>query len=329
MPDKQKTLPPADAPSSSEKLPTTKSIQAALTYLLANDPKSFDHLVGICWKACKGLFLTDPHDSYLVQNTPAEGHKNRKSYRENNKSSISREWIQAWLLEFLLPYRSATPRELEEHTNEFRYIGRKCRFALLDELNSTKRTQNRGITIRVSGNQSCSKENPDGSELFDFLVREDGSTSSRPVEQWVETNKEDLHALGLYYGAAAYVEAYKYGRKTDVSKLLAEHLRVSRRSGRSARDKFLANIQKLRHHKLVRQFYAEIEADCGYRPPVLAIESSADTNFRRGCAQQAAQLMADFYREMGTSHETQKLIEEDEKERKNADSLVSSERSWG
>jgi hypothetical protein len=46
------------------------------------------------------------------------------------------EFIQEWVLDFLFPYRNATPQELEQEAAKgtFRFIGRKCRLALIKRI---------------------------------------------------------------------------------------------------------------------------------------------------------------------------------------------------
>src|SRR5438477_5294099 len=106
---------------------------------------SFDHLVAICSLAVRPYYLRDRHDSapahepdFIVTGIPqfkdVNGQRSGYDVREEGTANAAtREWIQAWLLGFLARYRDLSREELltAAANDEFRYIGRLCRFQLL------------------------------------------------------------------------------------------------------------------------------------------------------------------------------------------------------
>jgi len=103
-----------------------KASLAAVKYLTTGDEDAFDHLVAICWKAKKNLFMPvfdyDFDVFYVgVDDTP---------------SQATRKWIQIFVREFLAPYRDATSEEVRAtaRRGKFRYIGRLCVLRMIDEI---------------------------------------------------------------------------------------------------------------------------------------------------------------------------------------------------
>lgn len=92
-----------------------KTSQAAVAWLTSQDLDAFDHLVAICFRAKRNLFIAE-RGKTLVDST--------------------RNWIETFLLEFLFPYQHATPAEIAEAAERgaFQHIARLCRLRMLDEV---------------------------------------------------------------------------------------------------------------------------------------------------------------------------------------------------
>jgi hypothetical protein len=98
---------------------------------------AFDHMVAICYRAVQPYFLRDRHGSLTVIGIPQfggiDGHRTGHTLRKEGAAlDATREWIQAWLLRFLAPYRTLSKAELTAAADSgtFRYIARLCRLRL-------------------------------------------------------------------------------------------------------------------------------------------------------------------------------------------------------
>jgi DinB family protein len=118
--------------------------RAVLRYFeaeLADDKReqadAFDHLVAICYRAVQPYFLRDRHGSPTVIDVPQfntiDGHRTGHTLRKEGAAlDATREWLQGWLLEFLVPYRTLSEPELiaAADSGAFRYVGNLCRLRL-------------------------------------------------------------------------------------------------------------------------------------------------------------------------------------------------------
>lgn len=105
-----------------------KASQAAVDWLINRDPDAFDHLVAICWKAKKNLYIAGESGMLL---------------------EATQEWIQDFVLDFLAPYLNATPQAVRQAAEEgkFRYIGRRCYLKMIDEIRTRTAKKNQPPTI--------------------------------------------------------------------------------------------------------------------------------------------------------------------------------------
>jgi hypothetical protein len=125
-----------------------KTSQATVLFLKTEDPDAFDHLVAICWRAKGDLFVFD---------------------RSERLYWATRKWIQVWILEKLEPYRRTSNEVIDRAAanGEFRYLGRSCRLAMVDEIRRCRATKRQRYSF-VSANWDltrCAPEKQTISEL--------------------------------------------------------------------------------------------------------------------------------------------------------------------
>jgi hypothetical protein len=120
--------------------PSVDSLVVA--YLTDNEVSlsAWDQLMGICYSFVGPLFLKDDFGDYKVertrQNDEGTGRLGGKRTRLEGSANVTRRWIQEWLLERLSAYRGQTRADIQKaaERDEFRYLGRQCRNALIDRL---------------------------------------------------------------------------------------------------------------------------------------------------------------------------------------------------
>ena len=95
---------------------TTKAV---LRYLKssADQADAFDHLTAICWRATRPHFLRDRLGYSTVKGIPQfsdiSGRRTGRTSRQEGKAhDVTREWIQEWLLSFLVSYRGKSWTEV-------------------------------------------------------------------------------------------------------------------------------------------------------------------------------------------------------------------------
>lgn len=121
--------------------PINKTTEAALRYLLTKDPDAFQHLIAICHRATARLFIPNPHEElkFVIQqdpraaDDPAYYHASRQPYVEN-QGDAKEDFIINFLLDYLLPYHSASPAELllSANAGAFKNLGNACQKALVN-----------------------------------------------------------------------------------------------------------------------------------------------------------------------------------------------------
>jgi hypothetical protein len=111
-----------------------KTTQAAVAFCAAQDSAAIqdalDHLVAILFRATRGLFLTE---------------------RGRGRFDPTREFLEAWLVDELLLHRTAGTYRDAAEGGEFRYLARRGRFALIDELRRRDRSKDPldGTVVRM------------------------------------------------------------------------------------------------------------------------------------------------------------------------------------
>jgi hypothetical protein len=245
--------------------------KAVLRYFecAASQGQSFDHLVAICSRAVRPLYLCDPDGEVTVKKTPQfnsiDGQRTGYDVRvEGTEYAFTRQWIQTWLLGFLARYHGKSREELIEaaDNDEFRYIGRLCRLRLLDALDSQKAAKN----FRPPHVSLDSPITADGGKLLDCYgtVRQDapsflstgvsfedvlGCISN--VFRIVTVHREELARLGLLDGLRAiltnadHLETCSLRRfNARVIHSIASMCRVSLRAARAYRRKFFETVAR-------------------------------------------------------------------------------------
>jgi hypothetical protein len=232
-----------------------KATPAALKYL-TGDPNAsldgWDHLIGICYSFVRDLFLRDDFGSYTVegvQHDELTGLRNNHQSRREGTLSITRNWIQEWLLTRLDPYHGKSLAEVQAAVDrgEFRYLGRQCRNALIDKLRKAEPTPK--IVPLDPGNKD--QEDAESGSLSDSIGTWNGggqsSLDSSTVcrEDLLRLIAEDSDADGIEL--TAFIdssfppdgEGNDTDAKGDVTRLIAERRGVNERQARTYKQRFL------------------------------------------------------------------------------------------
>jgi hypothetical protein len=328
--------------------PSNKSVEAALKYLLDQDPeekeKAFGWLIGICYIACSGLFIPDSHAEYV--RIDEAGVKT-----DNSPHDRQRLFIQEWLLEYFKPLRKLCAEEVTKRSDELRYIGRKCLLSLLNKLRKcagcgrrkrkecltcayvlTHREINNGATACPRCKEGLKKNSklvcpygcenpriytsldtsytPDGDPLSDFVVSECFGKQP-PFADWLVVAQPDLEALGLYEGARVFQLALEQrAPTTQVTGIWAETYGIAPKTARKRRQRFLKLIEQHRDNKLVQELYNVILDGFDHAAaPVLVVQESAETKAAREARSAAARMMAEYWK--GVSPEARRQAEEE------------------
>ncbi len=130
LPPFQLEIPQENQTSTPEPKKLTQSQTAARRYLLnQHDPEivkdALSHLMAICWKACRGLFIPDGYREYKYT---SDDHYET----DNSETTRLRNFISEWLFEYFAPYGGERPNQIDARIEDFRHIGRKCRNAVLN-----------------------------------------------------------------------------------------------------------------------------------------------------------------------------------------------------
>lgn len=318
--------------------PLTKSQTAAVHYLRGLDssdprriPIGWDFLVGICYKVVQHLFTIDGHSEYYGP-----------SGADNTVHSRRRDFVITWLGEYFKPFKELSGDELDSaiagSQDDFRWIGRKCRYAFLDEIRkcpvcgkrkvkqcldcgyvlSHKQMNTKGTTdcpecaAALKGNhhlvckEGCQPLSVRTS--LDAIYGEDSNAKLSdyvtldvpdPVYRWLESWKPDLEALGVYTGFSVFTAAMLEGEGIrSVTRLWAEREGISLKVALRRKKQFLSTIAIIRDHKLVREFYRHIERVGDGPKVVLAVAESKATQEARRARSEAALEIAEFNREL-------------------------------
>jgi hypothetical protein len=316
--------------------PLTKSQTAAVHYLRSFDRQKFDEvpigwdfLVGICYRATQNLFTIDGHSEYCGP-----------SGFENTTHTRRREFILEWLGEYFKPFRGlsgeALDAAIDTSLDDFRWIGRKCKFAFLDKIRkcpvcakrkvkqcrdcgcmlSHKQMNTRGLAecpecaAPLKNNHSLvCKEGCQPLSVrtsLDAIYGEDSNSKlseyvtlvvPETIQAWLRSWKPDLEALGLYTGFSVFVEALLAGSGVkSVTRKWSELEGVSLKVARARKKQFFVALDIVRDHRLVREFYRQIEKVSDGPRIVLAVGESQSTREARLARAQAARDIAAFNR---------------------------------
>jgi hypothetical protein len=305
--------------------------RAVLRHLLADRDTcavTFSELMAICWTMTRPLFLTAPDGVVTVRGVPqfsdeSGGRTVSMSRQEGTAYDETRGWIKEWLLTFLLPYRKLSANHLEAaaERGEFRYLGRLCRQALADEIDSRIR---RAKKQNFKGFVHYDAEVGDGESLGDYIgtnrqdaasslaehSREESVAAIQGARRIVMANEEELSRLDLFTGWMAYLlnaEIYvdsnidSHGFEGAVTRTIASLRGVSLRSASAYKRRFVQAVRRelWAGNRVVRAIVAELS----FVPskPFMS-QGSNEAASNRGLLNEAREIMAGCaseYRQQG------------------------------
>jgi hypothetical protein len=269
--------------------------QICIEYLTAETESvrstAFQALVKYCEKAVGHLYFPSEYETVASIKTDPRVRDGLPTFFADDASTRTTEFIQDWLLEFLLPYRNATLKELSEEADTFRFIGRKCRLALIDRLRKVQ-TKKRGVRVsRVLENPIASDDGK-AEPLINLIVRPDAID---PV-MWIEDHKKALQEKGIYEVCGSLAAKYLDRDRQSTAKL-AELWGVSVRQAQNRRRDVISRIRvELRNDPLVRELFEVLSGwtDRNHMP-VLAVSPSPEAGANRKLLEEAAKEGREFY----------------------------------
>jgi hypothetical protein len=207
--------------------------QTCIAYLTAETESArfaaFSALVKYCKKAVGRLY------------PPSE-------YETDDAGQRTTDWIQEWVLDFLLPYRNATVEELTQEAEKetFRFIGQKCRLDLIDCIRKAQRKKG-GVRVRRVLDNTIETDEGAAEPLANFIVRPD---SIDPIV-WIEAHKRALQEKGIYEVCCS-LAAHHLERDRQGTAKLAELWGVSVRQAQNRRREVIRRIRgELRNDPLI------------------------------------------------------------------------------
>jgi hypothetical protein len=277
--------------------------QICIEYLTAENESArsatFSALVKYCTKAADHLYFPSEYETIASVKTDPVLNDGLPDFFTDNASTRTTEFVQDWLLEFLLPYHTATIEELSEEGKKdtFRFIGRKCRLALIKRIRTKK-------GVRVSRMLENPVETDGGGEpLIDFVVRPEAID---PVI-WIEDHKKALEAKGIYEVCGSLAAQY-LDRDGQSTAKLAELWGVSLRQAQNRRRDVITRIRgELRNDPLIRELFDVISGWCDRsHMPSLAVYPSREAIANSKLLEEAAKEGREFRRWCQESDETPK-----------------------
>jgi len=254
---------------------------------------AFYALCKYCQKAVGHLYPPSEHETVASIKTDPESNDGLPAFFTDDASTRKTEFVQDWLLEFLLPYRNATPEELTQEAAKgaFRFIGRKCRLALIKRIQKAQRKHGR---TRVRRLLDSSVETGDGAAepLLNFLVWFDAVNPSI----WIEENRKALQERGIYEVCCSLAAQYLDGDRVATEKL-AQTWGVSLRQAQNRRREVIERIRgELRYDPIVRELFTVISDWRERRRPAgLFISPSREAAANAKLLEDAALDNRDFY----------------------------------
>ncbi len=282
--------------------------QICIAYLTAESESTrstaFRALVKYCRKAVGHLYPPSEYQAIASIRTDPRLKDGLPAFFTDDAVTRKTEFVQDWLLEFLLPYRNSSLEELRQEAEKdtFRFIGRKCRLALVK---SIRKVLPKKKGIRVSRVLENTVETDDGQAepLINFVVRPEAID---PVE-WIEDHKKALQAKGIYEVCGSLATQYLDRDRQSTAKL-AELWGVSLRQAQNRRNDVISRIRgELRNDPLVRELFEVISGWVDRRQmPVLAVSPSREAVANSKLLEEAAKEGQEFHRWCQESDETSK-----------------------
>lgn len=270
--------------------------QTCFAYLRDEDKSvklaAFNSLVAYCRKALGHLYPPSEFETVASIKTDPGLKDGLPPFFADDTATRKMEFIQEWVLDFLLPYRNATLDELEQEAEKgtFRFIGRKCRLALIKRIQKAQRKRGR---IRVRRLLDNNVETGEGTtELLNFVVRPDAID---PIV-WIEENRKALQDLGIYEVCCSLAAQYLEGDRVATVKL-AQRWGVSVRQAQNRRREVIGRIRgELRCDPVVRELFTVISDWRERRRPAgLFISPSPEAVANAKLLEEAASDGRDFY----------------------------------
>jgi hypothetical protein len=271
--------------------------QICIEYLTAETESArstaFHALVRYCRKAVGHLYPPSEYETVASIKTDPRVRDGLPTFFADDASTRTTEFIHEWLLEFLLPYCNATFQELTEEAERdtFRYIGRKCRLALIKRIQKAQRKHGKTRVRRLLDNTF---ETDDGAAepLVNFVVRPDAID---PIV-WIEENRKALQERGIYEVCCSMAAQYLDGDRVATEKL-AQSWGVSVRQAQNRRREIIGRIRgELRCDPVVRELFTVISDYRERRRPAgLFISPSPEAAANAKLLEEAASDGRDFY----------------------------------
>jgi hypothetical protein len=170
----------------------TKRVQVATGDDFRAPDAELTKLVRTCLRFCGRLF---PWNGFQGVDEPQWG----EYQREESRREIVTDWIQERLLAQLEPYDRLTEQEIQAAADrdEFRWLGVRCRQALLKEIRKRKPTD--GLFVRAALELS---DSVDGDPLSDLLVAPalniDPNRDPGEPKITVDDIRNEIDRLGLW-----------------------------------------------------------------------------------------------------------------------------------
>jgi hypothetical protein len=209
--------------------------------------------MAICYSFLGGLFLKDDFGSYTVG--PSEHKTHQESWSNNERTGVlekhwkrhegttaaTREWIQVWLLEKLVPYQGMSVTEVEDagDRGEFRYLGRQCRNALIDKLRKTNPSDSPHL-VRL--NEPIGDDGIFGSPLGTW----DSVSNRQDLIDFVEAHPAlaEIEPELMAYIHCAFDGDEDYDAKGPMSKAIAERRGIKVRQAQTYKKRLSDIVQR-------------------------------------------------------------------------------------
>ncbi|HKM86655.1 MAG TPA: hypothetical protein VJW96_10640 [Terriglobales bacterium] len=265
--------------------------QTCFAYLLTQDESAKYHtfcsLVAYCRRAIGHLYAPSEYETTTSIKTDPGLKDGLPGVFSDDAGTRTVEWVQMWVLQFLAPYFSATPGELEQEADKgtFRYFGRKCRLALINHIRKFQRKRGRAKVRRTLSNPAT-KDGAASDSFIDFVVRDDATD---PIV-WIRAHQPDLREIGVYDVCLSLFEQYLEG--TGATERLSELWGVSVRQAQNKRRQVIERIRtELRNDPLIREMFNIIAAwqDRTTRLPFLQVARSPEAVANERLLEEAAQ----------------------------------------
>jgi hypothetical protein len=282
--------------------------QICIAYLTAEDESarftSLSALVKYCKKAVGHLYPPSEYETIASIKTDPRLKDGLPAFFSDDASTRTTEFIQDWLLEFLLPYRNATPEELTQEAEKgtFRLIGRMCRFALVKRIRKAL-SKKRGVRVSRMLENPIETDDGNAEPLINFVARPDVID---PVI-WIDNHKRALQDKGIYEVCGSLASRH-LDRDRQATTKLAELWGVSLRQAQNRRRDAISRIRgELRSDPLIRELF-EVLSDWSDRRrlPILAVSPSPEATANSKLLEEAAKEGREFYRWCQESDETPK-----------------------